>query len=406
MKRPFLFPRFLALWLTLGLALPNPAFALRGMEAAQSGAEELLDKALRGTDLLSPVAAGAEEKTKIKPGEARLLIVEDDPSVRKVLMMFVMSSLQGPSASLLGQEIENGEITLENGMKVGIFSHAGRAAEWAKANRPQMVLTDLNLIGGLGFDVAAAAKAADPSAAVILLSSPVGEQQEQKIQEFLDAGNLTGFVQKPYGSSAVRALIKQHLQDRMDLAAGAEEKRTPEAGRAALFQVHPTLEQWAINQSGTIETLILGQSEPVDLKNYYTDADLGLLAKEAGYAEGLVFVVPPAKLDSAVMPAVGLRIFVEDEAGWRKTVRDNLNLQRAVDREEIRFTTNVAEANIVIAKNKIPLRPGQVFIGANNQTIGRITLGLFNELQQKGLLKPGSVVMLYSAPKDSVLIFA
>ena len=190
-------------------------------------------------------------------------------------------------------------------------------------------------------------------------------------------------------------------------AAGAEEQGTPETARAALVGAHPTLETWIRQMQGTIEVVAQGQPDTFDMEDYFPDAELADLAREAGYAKGLVLVVPGTKLDSAALPGLSMTLFVQDQAGWRETVRKNLNLQGAVDRGEIRFTADAAEANIIIGeKDAVPLRPGQVFIGANSQTIHRVTLGLFSQLEQKGLLAPGSVVMLYSAPKDSVLIFA
>ena len=63
MKKPLpLSSRFLALWLTLALALPAPSFALRETQTVDSGLEERqLAEALRGS-----TAAGAEE---VGPGQ-------------------------------------------------------------------------------------------------------------------------------------------------------------------------------------------------------------------------------------------------------------------------------------------------------------------------------------------------
>ena len=63
MKRSLFLPRFFALWLTLCLGLPNPAYALRNLTPAQSGVEQELIRELRpSSDDRSTVAAGAEEE--------------------------------------------------------------------------------------------------------------------------------------------------------------------------------------------------------------------------------------------------------------------------------------------------------------------------------------------------------
>jgi len=70
MKKLIFFPRFLALWLILSLALPNPAFALRQLNA---GAEEnqpltnelrarFLDSTSNPSEPVRRAAAGEEEK--------------------------------------------------------------------------------------------------------------------------------------------------------------------------------------------------------------------------------------------------------------------------------------------------------------------------------------------------------
>jgi len=65
MNKRSVLPRFLALWLTLGLSVPNPASALRTLEPAQSGMEEELESALRADTqddrTRSAPAAGMEE---------------------------------------------------------------------------------------------------------------------------------------------------------------------------------------------------------------------------------------------------------------------------------------------------------------------------------------------------------
>lgn len=71
MKRHFLFPRFFALWLTLGLVLPQPAFALRQINAGSEEGrvdDELRARFLGTSDAVPAPAAGTEQA---EPGWVR-----------------------------------------------------------------------------------------------------------------------------------------------------------------------------------------------------------------------------------------------------------------------------------------------------------------------------------------------
>ena len=63
MRRRFPLPRFLALWLTLCLSLPSPAYALRTPNAVEAGLEEDIAKALGRSDVssITPATGGLEE---------------------------------------------------------------------------------------------------------------------------------------------------------------------------------------------------------------------------------------------------------------------------------------------------------------------------------------------------------
>ncbi len=67
MNRPFLISRWLALWLSLGLALPNPALALRGGQVGNSQADQKSPQ-LTGLEeaLKNPEGSGLEEDWKDK----------------------------------------------------------------------------------------------------------------------------------------------------------------------------------------------------------------------------------------------------------------------------------------------------------------------------------------------------
>lgn len=61
MRNLSLLPRSLALWLTLGLSLPNPALGMRNLEPAESGLEEEIAQALGGANATG--VTGLEERT-------------------------------------------------------------------------------------------------------------------------------------------------------------------------------------------------------------------------------------------------------------------------------------------------------------------------------------------------------
>lgn len=229
----------------------------------------------------------------------------------------------------------------------------------------------------------------------------LSETDSGQLSRFLNDNGGRGIYAGPY-YRVLKALKLPLLQK----AISPEQEGTPQGGRAVLENVQPVLEQWADKQKRTIETLALGRTEPFDLQPYYGEAPLALLAREAGYPKGLVFVVPPALLDAVVLPGRQLTIFVEDKEDWRERVEASLG--EGVNARLIRFEyQDPSKADIIIAeKGAIPLLPRQIFIGVNDQTIRRVTLGLLEQLNQKGLLKAGSAVMLYSSPQGSVLIFA
>jgi len=191
-------------------------------------------------------------------------------------------------------------------------------------------------------------------------------------------------------------VVKRTLEVLKAPDVGAEEKGTSEAGRAALLD-------FVAKYQGIIDLLTEGRLDAANLAEYFPEAGLQIMARSAGYREGLVFSLPQAGLPSAFLER-GVPVFVQEK--WRDQVK--ASLQQAVEQGAIRFVdNNPAEAYLVIGEEKaIPLQPGQVFIGVNEQTVSRVTPGLLQELQQRGLLEPGSVVILYRAPKESVLIFA
>jgi hypothetical protein len=132
------------------------------------------------------------------------------------------------------------------------------------------------------------------------------------------------------------------------------------------------------------------------------------LANKAGFQEGVVSILRSVGTTEAVLnvPAEyiegGIPVYVQEE--WEDRVRENLKELEMAGR--IRFVGSIAEAFWVIADHSISVQPHQVLIAVNEETVSQVTPHLLKELQQNGLLKAGSVVMLYTSLKDSVLVFA
>ncbi len=189
-------------------------------------------------------------------------------------------------------------------------------------------------------------------------------------------------------------------------AAGMEEKATPAAGLKALLEY---VDQPIARDTIALlaETLTFAQSERFRAVNQDFPVLEGL-AKEAGFAEGIAAIVRTAASGEAVLrvpaecAAQGIPIFVNKK--WEGQVRQNLRKLEVTGR--IRFVGSAANAFLVIGDDSISVRSDQVFIRANEETVFQVTPQLLAGLEERGLLKAGSVVMLYKPLKDSVLAFA
>jgi len=150
----------------------------------------------------------------LAPEQVRVLVAEDEDSLRNMLVIMVTHAL-APYGVASDQ--------------IGAFAHAGEAADWARKNRPQLILTDGNLIGGTGYEVAQASWEADPQAAVVLLSTPT-DQQRQKIAELSAQTQFTfKFVQKPYQwANHLAPFVNRFLLSRLKPPAAGLEERWPD----------------------------------------------------------------------------------------------------------------------------------------------------------------------------------
>lgn len=201
--------------------------------------------------------AGAEEKKPaLRPGEVRVLLVEDDATARRMLAMIAVAALSPGEALTPEQKVlENGEIALADGMRVGLFADVRQAVQWAKTNRPQLVLTDYQLIGSTGREVAEAAWESDPSAAVVMMSGGGYDEawlKEQK-QKNEQGVRTFHFVEKPYRPAVIEAQIGIHLLGRLESSAGLEERRPTNkeaefgAGREPVSAPEPGAESYDRN---------------------------------------------------------------------------------------------------------------------------------------------------------------
>ncbi|MBI3615840.1 MAG: hypothetical protein HY211_04910 [Candidatus Omnitrophica bacterium] len=197
-----------------------------------------------------------------------------------------------------------------------------------------------------------------------------------------------------------RVIDSQYEVWRPTFNAGMEEKGTPAVGLKVLLEY--------VAREDVIRTIAL-LAESGKTGDVTSDFPaLEGLAKKAGFAGGIAAILRTVASGEAVLgvpaeyAAQGIPVYVKKE--WEGKVRENLNKLEATGR--IRFVGDAAEAYLVIGDDSVSARPDQVFIAINGETVSQVTPHLLQELQISGLLKAGSVVMLYKLLKDSVLVFA
>lgn len=202
--------RFLAVVLALALGLPSPALGLRAVGLEESNQQPVLREALDSSPTRQR-KTGLEEP-RFTPETVRIALVEDNAFQLKALQELVTGYL-ARSANPLATRIKPDQI--------GAFPTTKAAIAWIVKEKPQMVITDLNLPDGLGFAVIAAAKRVNPSAGVVLASAPFRTQQAE-VDRLLADGTLNHFLWKPFSiPREVYPLVDQHIVQR--LAAGMEE---------------------------------------------------------------------------------------------------------------------------------------------------------------------------------------
>ncbi len=123
----------------------------------------------------------------------RILIVEDDRQNREGLQTLVANA----------------------GFKVTSAADYDRAAALLETNRFDLLITDLDLPGGTGFDLVHRARAFSQQIAIILVTA-FGCSEVRKQAEELD---LAGYFEKPFDPEAVMELVKSSVRGRRTITA-------------------------------------------------------------------------------------------------------------------------------------------------------------------------------------------
>lgn len=127
------------------------------------------------------------------PHLAKVLIVDDEPHLRKYFGQLVRANLGGPAI------LEAGD-------------GATATALYATEN-PDLVLLDINLIGGSGLDVLGELRAADPEAVVVMVTAV---DVRTAIEEAMAKG-AAGYILKdsPFEeiSAALKDIVAANFED-------------------------------------------------------------------------------------------------------------------------------------------------------------------------------------------------
>ena len=122
--------------------------------------------------------------------------------------------------------------------------------------------------------------------------------------------------------------------------------------------------------------------------------------QELGY-QGNAWLLSPARLPGAAPPQSSTTVYVEQGREWTADVEKQLEAYYTL-------VTDSSAAGVVIGDRARRILPAQAFIGVDSARVARhITAGLLKHLEQRGLLKPGYMLLLYKGDLDEdVLLFA
>jgi DNA-binding response OmpR family regulator len=115
-------------------------------------------------------------------GRHRLLLVEDDRLERMNLTL------------VLGRD----------GFAVDVAANAAEACALLASERYDLVLTDIGLPDGSGYDVLQAAKHADPATKVVLVTG----SQSSATPELAKVGGADSLILKPFALATILAMVR------------------------------------------------------------------------------------------------------------------------------------------------------------------------------------------------------
>ena len=130
---------------------------------------------------------------------ARILVLEDDPSLREVLQ----------------------EVLEARGLEVMVASHGEEALQLARANPFDLIVADIRMKGISGLDAIEQAQQLQPGLASIVVSGYATEQETLRAVQL----NVAGYLKKPFKIPKLLELVNKFLQQRRSKIQTEEEIR-------------------------------------------------------------------------------------------------------------------------------------------------------------------------------------
>ena len=224
-----------------------PATAL--LSSPASAAPDAAAEPLRRAPDRQRQAGLEEKKSKITPEQVQILIVEDDQKTRGGLLRTIKGAIQdyrGPKQPLVAQ--------IRAARQIHAVASGPDAQRLIRQHKPQLILTDLHIRKGTGFEVAEEAKRVEKGATVILIGRTVGAFENSTVQQYLKRRTFDAWIDKGLLWDDMPGVLEKHLIAR--LTAGLEED--PIA--AALTQGPVTVD---VDDNSVAR--INGQGEPITI---------------------------------------------------------------------------------------------------------------------------------------------
>jgi len=151
-----------------------------------------------------PLAAAGAEEGEFSPETARIALVEDSRALGNRLVRVVWETISQSTHPLAGK-ISKGQVRL--------FDNGKTAMEWIRQEKPQLVITDNNLLDGRrGTAIVQTAREANSKVAIVWVSGGSASDQGLEVEE--DIGGL-------WEDEDILRIVQKYILDR--LAAGVEE---------------------------------------------------------------------------------------------------------------------------------------------------------------------------------------